>query len=89
MRPKVYLTILIISSLYLSCANVQLVQDKNIYTINKNIVAAGVDAFNNLYVVDKKNIISKYENLKISGIQYADNTLGNISTLDVTNPLNY
>ena len=71
----------------ISCKGVYPVQSTGTYTISVNAISFKVDPFNNLYVLDDKNKIYRYsENHKLL-YTYADNTLGKITYMDITDPL--
>ncbi len=70
-----------------SCKSAYLVQNTDTYSISVNAVLFKVDPFNNLYVLDDRNKIYLYDANHRLIYTYADNTLGKITYMDITNPL--
>jgi hypothetical protein len=47
-----------------------------------------VDELGNVYIVDDKNVLRMYDKNKVKKFEYANNRMGKISSLDVSNALN-
>jgi hypothetical protein len=71
----------------IACASPKINIAQNIYDLNANIKETNIDKVGNTYILDNSNRITKYNSLLKPQYSYADNTLGAITTLDVSDPL--
>ena len=77
---------------FLSCkvslpSQVQPIESGEILINNGNIISFKVDKLNNIYTIDKKAELIKYDHKGTRLYTYTDKTLGPIDHLDVSNPL--
>ncbi len=89
-RPPWYLLIAFALSgtSFISCGGTQSIVENSIpRDISLMVVEVEVDAFHNIYVLDEKNKIRKYNASLQESYFYADNTLGKIQNIDITDPL--
>ncbi len=73
-----------------SCKSKSIITDTNIdvvMDIKVPVRLAKVDKLGNIYIVDIKNRLIKYDNTYTELYRYANNKHGFISTIDVSNPL--
>ncbi len=72
----------------LSCGGAQAItENAPSRDISLMIEEVEVDAFHNIYILDKKNKIRKFNKSLQETYFYADNTLGKIQNIDISDPL--
>ena len=72
-----------------SCGTTQnngLVQIESTYDITENIVDIKIDNLNNIYILTKENKVVKYSDSFEKQYEYSNNLIGEIKSIDATNP---
>lgn len=70
-----------------SCSSVKKTEVQNTHDLNIPIHKVFVDQIENIYILDNANKLTKYNSSLKPQFSYADNTLGKITTVDVSDPL--
>jgi hypothetical protein len=93
---KYFIFILSLSILTIACKTAKnatdLANEKLLLESKRDIKAIPVllelDELGNIYVVNDKNVLSLYDKNKVKKFEYANNRLGKITSIDVSNALN-
>lgn len=89
MISRYYICILVILLLLPGCGTTQnngLIQVNYEYDIVENVVDVEVDKLNNIYILTKENKVVKYTDSYIKQYEYSNNLIGEIKSIDATNP---